>query len=99
MIVRWSAWSAEIDDGTRGPKMPAPEDVDANESSGKDGSWTDVDDVMASVVQSLEESYSCGDLSLEDGEWWSIIWWHDDGRSECALRRLRASWSLEEERT
>lgn len=97
MIVRWSAWSAEIDPDTGGPKMPVPEESDANESSGKEGSWPDAEAVILSVEQDLEASYSCGDISLEDGEWYAIVWWHDDGRSECALRRLRASWSLEEE--
>jgi hypothetical protein len=97
MIVRWSAWNVETDVDTRRPMPFGPEAADTLEEMGCRGSWTDGDAVLTDVLRRLEESSSCGDIELDDGDWYAIVWWHDDGKSECALRRLRATWSLEEE--
>ncbi len=97
MIVRWSAWSAEADAGTRRPVPLGPEAADLLEEIGNAGSWPDIDGMLSDVLRRIEDSSSCGDVELDDGDWYAIAWWHDDGRAECCSRRLRASWSLEEE--
>ena len=97
MIVEWSAWRSKTDVETRRPVPFRPDDAETLEEIGGGGSWPDEAAVLLAVLRRAEEASSCGDLCLDDGDWFVVVWWLDDGTTGSCARRLRALWTLEED--